>query len=220
MCAGILATVPGTIGARPATGRAGPLQNLMVTPPDMQSLDLTNHFLIAMPTLADPNFEHTVTYICAHSEEGAMGIVINRPLEIDLGEVLSQMELDSQDPGIATLPVYSGGPVHQDRGFVIHRPVQEWNSTIAVGDDVAVSTSRDILEAISAGKGPRDALVALGYAGWGAGQIEQEMAQNAWLSGPADLEIIFATPVEQRWQRAADLIGIDLGSISHDVGHA
>lgn len=186
----------------------------------MQSLDLTNHFLIAMPTLADPNFEQTVTYICAHSEEGAMGIVINRPLEIELGEVLSQMELESELPGVADRPVYSGGPVHQDRGFVIHRPASEWNSTISISEEVAVSTSRDILEAISAGEGPRDALVALGYAGWGAGQVEQEMAQNAWLSGPADLEIIFSTPVDRRWQRAADLIGIDLGSISHDVGHA
>jgi putative transcriptional regulator len=186
----------------------------------MNALDLTNHFLIAMPSLADPNFHQTVTYMCAHSEEGAMGIVINRPLGIELGEVLSQMELDSEDPDVALRPVYQGGPVHQDRGFVIHRPAREWNSTITITQDVGVSTSRDILEAISSGKGPDDTLVALGYAGWGAGQIEQEMAQNAWLSGPADLEIIFATPVDERWQRAADLIGIDLGSISHDVGHS
>ncbi len=186
----------------------------------MHDLDLTNHFLIAMPALADPNFHHTVTYMCAHSEEGAMGIVINRPLEIELGEVLSQMDLNIDDPDVALRPVYQGGPVHQDRGFVIHRPAREWSSTITINQEVGVSTSRDILEAISAGKGPDDTLVALGYAGWGAGQIEQEMAQNAWLSGPADLEIIFATPVDKRWQRAAHLIGIDMGSISRDVGHS
>lgn len=186
----------------------------------MHDLDLTNHFLIAMPALADPNFHHTVTYICAHSEEGAMGIVINRPLEIELGEVLSQMDLNIDDPDVALRPVYQGGPVHQDRGFVIHRPAREWSSTITINQEVGVSTSRDILEAISAGKGPDDTLVALGYAGWGAGQIEQEMAQNAWLSGPADLEIIFTTAVDERWQCAAHLIGIDLGSISRDVGHS
>ena len=186
----------------------------------MSNLDLTNHFLIAMPTLVDPNFEATVTYMCAHSEEGAMGIVINRPLEIELGDVLEQMELAAQDPAIVSRPVYQGGPVHQDRGFVIHRPAKEWNSTITIGTEVGISTSRDILEAISAGDGPDDALVALGYAGWGAGQIEHELAQNAWLSGPADLEIIFQTPVDKRWQRAADIIGIDLASISHDIGHS
>ncbi len=186
----------------------------------MSNLDLTNHFLIAMPTLVDPNFEATVTYMCAHSEEGAMGIVINRPLEIELGDVLEQMELASGDPDIVSRPIYQGGPVHQDRGFVIHRPAKEWNSTITITADVGISTSRDILEAISAGDGPNDAFIALGYAGWGAGQIEHEMAQNAWLSGPADLEIIFQTPVDKRWQRAADLIGIDLASISHDIGHS
>jgi len=186
----------------------------------MPAFDLTNHFLIAMPTLADPNFVRTVTYICAHNEEGAMGIVINRPLNLELGEVLSQMDLKSDDPSVSARPVYHGGPVHTDRGFVIHRPACEWNSTITVSADVAVSTSRDILEAISQGAGPTDSLVALGYAGWGAGQLEQEMAHNAWLSGPASLDILFTTPAEQRWTRAATLLGIDIGAISHDVGHA
>lgn len=186
----------------------------------MLAFDLTNHFLIAMPTLADPNFVRTVTYICAHSEDGAMGIVINRPLELELGAVFEQLDLVSSRADIAALPVYHGGPVHTDRGFVIHRPAREWNSTITVTPEVAVSTSRDILEAMSQGEGPQDALVALGYAGWGAGQLEAEMAQNAWLSGPADLDIIFSTPATARWQRAADLIGIDLTILSHDVGHA
>lgn len=184
------------------------------------NFDLTNHFLIAMPSLADPNFVQTVTYICAHNSDGAMGIVINRPLEFDLGTVLSQMDIASADPEIKQQPIYHGGPVHTDRGFVLHRPAREWNSTMKVSGEVGVSTSRDILEAISDGAGPAESLVALGYAGWGTGQLEQEMAQNAWLSGPADLAIIFATPAQHRWQRAAELIGIDLTAISRDVGHA
>lgn len=184
------------------------------------SFNLTNHFLIAMPTLADPNFAKSVTYICAHNDEGAMGIVINRPLEIDLGEVLSQMDLDSEVALICQQPIYDGGPVHTDRGFVLHRPANTWDSTMQVTPEVAVSTSRDILAAISDGDGPEETLVALGYAGWGAGQLEAEMAQNAWLSGPADLDIMFASPVSSRWQRAADLIGVDVNAISHDVGHA
>lgn len=173
-----------------------------------------------MPSLADPNFVQTVTYICAHNSDGAMGIVINRPLEFDLGTVLSQMDIASADPEIKQQPIYHGGPVHTDRGFVLHRPAREWNSTMKVSGEVGVSTSRDILEAISDGAGPAESLVALGYAGWGTGQLEQEMAQNAWLSGPADLAIIFATPAQHRWQRAAELIGIDLTAISRDVGHA
>lgn len=186
----------------------------------MQHFNLTDHFLIAMPQMDDPNFVRSVTYICAHNEDGAMGIVINRPLDMALGEVLMQMELSADSPAIAALPVYLGGPVHTDRGFVLHRPVQSWNSTIAVTAEVAVSTSRDILEAIAHGQGPGDVLVALGYAGWGAGQLENEIAQNAWLSGPASLDIVFKTPAELRWQSAAALLGIDLVSISHDVGHA
>lgn len=186
----------------------------------MERFNLTNHFLIAMPTLLDPNFVRSVTYICAHSIDGAMGIVVNRPLEFDLGEVLAQMDLTSADPRISAQPVYLGGPVQTDRGFVIHRPASTWNSTIEIATDVAVSTSRDILAAIAQGDGPSEVLVALGYAGWGAGQLEQEMAANAWLSGPADLNIVFAIPAAERWQRAADLIGINLQSISHQIGHA
>lgn len=186
----------------------------------MDHFDLTNHFLIAMPSLADPNFSRTVTYICVHNEEGAMGIVVNRPLEFALGEVFAQMDLVSDDPAVLARPVYQGGPVHTDRGFVLHRPASSWGSTIAVTPQLAVSTSRDILAAIAAGSGPTDTLVALGYAGWGAGQLEQEMAENAWLSGPADLEILFHTPPAARWSDAARLIGVDLTVLSPDIGHA
>jgi len=194
-------------GSRPHTDR-------------MPSLNLTNQFLIAMPALDDPNFSRTVTYVCAHNEEGAMGIVINRPLNLDLGEVLSQMELEAIDPTINEQTVFQGGPVHRDRGFILHRPAKDWGSTIQVTDDLAVSTSRDILAAMSRGEGPTESLVALGYAGWDAGQLEEEMAQNAWLSGPADPEIIFKAPPEQRWLRAAALMGVDLARLSSDVGHA
>lgn len=186
----------------------------------MNSLDLTNQFLIAMPTLEDPNFTRTVTYVCAHNQEGAMGIVINRPLNIELGEVLAQMQLESDDPQVNARQVFQGGPVHRDRGFIIHRPARDWGSTIKVTDQIAISTSREILAAISQGAGPDDVLIALGYAGWGAGQLEREMAQNAWLSGPANLDIIFRAPPEYRWERAAADMGIDVARLSTDVGHA
>jgi len=186
----------------------------------MSTLDLTNQFLIAMPALDDPNFSRTVTYVCAHNEEGAMGIVINRPLNIDLGEVLTQMELESTVPGINTRTVFQGGPVHRDRGFIIHRPAKDWGSTIRVTDQIAISTSREILAAISKGEGPDDLLVALGYAGWGAGQLEEEIARNSWLSGPADLEIIFNAPPAHRWTRAAAHLGVDLSRLSSEIGHA
>lgn len=184
------------------------------------SFNLTNHFLIAMPALDDPNFARTVTFVCAHNEDGAMGIVINRPLELDLGEVLQQLNLEASDPGINTQTVYAGGPVHRDRGFVIHRPARNFGSTIRVSDDIAVSTSREILAAISRGEGPDETLIALGYAGWSAGQLEQEMQQNAWLSGPATLDVLFHAPAERRWTGAAALLGVDLSLLSGDVGHA
>ncbi|HJP35791.1 MAG TPA: YqgE/AlgH family protein [Gammaproteobacteria bacterium] len=186
----------------------------------MTSFDLTNQFLIAMPSMADPNFSKTVTYVCAHNDDGAMGIVINRLTEIGLGEVFAQMKIDGGDRSANAQHVYQGGPVHRDRGFIIHYPAIDWDSTIRVTNELAVSTSRDILEAISSGAGPDETLIALGYAGWGAGQLEQEMGQNAWLSGPATMEIIFHTPPERRWERAAAAMGVDLGSLSNDVGHA
>jgi putative transcriptional regulator len=183
-------------------------------------LDLTNQFLIAMPSLEDPNFARTVTYVCAHNEGGAMGIVINRPLKLELGEVLSQMQIETANLAVSSQIVYQGGPVHRDRGFIIHRPALDFGSTIKVSDDIAISTSREILNAISRGEGPADTLVALGYAGWGAGQLEQEMQQNAWLSGPACLDVIFHSPAGQRWEQAAAHMGVDLGLLSPDVGHA
>ena len=181
---------------------------------------LTDHFLIAMPALADPNFFHSVTYICEHSEQGAMGLVINQPLDVELGEVLEQMKLEAKDEAIRHRPVFLGGPVQPERGFVLHEPPGQWDSMLRVSDDLAVATSRDILAAISEGRGPERSLVALGYAGWGAGQLEQEVADNAWLTGPADREIIFNMPHERRWQAAAALLGVDMTHMSDEIGHA
>ncbi|MCP1675135.1 putative transcriptional regulator [Natronocella acetinitrilica] len=181
---------------------------------------LTNHFLIAMPSLEDPNFQRTVTYICEHNDNGALGIVINRPSEVTLGELLQHMDLNPIESGTAALPVYLGGPVQRERGFVLHSARLSWESSLQVSDDIAISTSRDILAAIAAGEGPEHYLVALGYAGWGGGQLEEEMAQNAWLSGPADPAIIFQRSNDERWQAAASLLGVDLRLLSSDAGHA
>ena len=180
---------------------------------------LTNHFLIAMPGLKDPNFSRTVAYICEHSDQGAMGIIINRPMEIRLGEVLDQLDI-SITAAVAEEPVFHGGPVQPDRGFVIHDGIGEFDSTLRVTPELSVTTSRDILEAIAQGEGPRQRLVALGYAGWGIGQLEQELSTNAWLSGPADAQILFQTQVPQRWSGAARLLGIDMNLLSAEAGHA
>jgi len=184
-------------------------------------MNLTNHFLIAMPSLMDPNFSRTVTYVCSHDEGGAMGLVINRPTGMALGDVLSQMSIEATDVQARSIPVLQGGPVLQERGFVLHRPGGPWDAVLAVrGSDFAVATSKDILVAIAEGRGPSEVIVALGYAGWAAGQLEREFAENAWLSGPADAGIIFRVPFEQRWEAAARLLGVDLDRMSGQAGHA
>jgi putative transcriptional regulator len=181
---------------------------------------LTNHFLIAMPGLKDPNFSRTVTYVCEHTEQGAMGIVINRPMDIRLGEVLDQLDIEPSVAGVAETQVFLGGPVQQDRGFVIHTGPSEYDSTLSVTPDIRVTTSRDVLEAIADGQGPEQRLVALGYAGWSGGQLEEELSANAWLSGPADSEVIFRRSPGERWLAAAQLLGIDLNLLSGEAGHA
>lgn len=188
----------------------------MTSPPSF-----TNQFLIAMPALADPNFSQTVTYICEHTPNGALGIVINRMLDdLDLAVMLEHMKITATAPNITGYPVFLGGPVQTERGFILHSPLGEWNSSVQVTGSMAVTTSRDILEAMAVGRGPEKVLVALGYAGWGPGQLEIEMTQNAWLNGPADPQIIFDTPVEKRWEAAAALMGVDLRLLSNSVGHA
>lgn len=182
---------------------------------------LRDHFLIAMPAMADPNFVHSVIYICEHSPEGAMGIVINLPLNIQLGDVLQNMNIDTNDEKVANTPVLAGGPLQQERGFVIHRPDQEhWESSLALTQNISITTSKDILLAIANHKGPKDIVVALGYAGWESGQLEREIAQNSWLCGPADPQVLFGVTPENRWHAAGALLGIDMNCVSSDVGHA
>ena len=181
---------------------------------------LTNHFLIAMPGLQDPNFSRTVTYVCEHTDQGAMGIVINRPTEVTLGEPLVQLDIPTRLDWVRGMTVYQGGPVQTDRGFVLHTAGHSFDSTLNINDLISVTTSRDILEALAAGEGPPQTLIALGYAGWGSGQLEQELSANAWLSGPADGGIIFRLPSDARWLAAAKLLGIDMNLLSGEAGHA
>jgi len=182
---------------------------------------LKGHFLIAMPTLAEGFFAHSLTYLCDHSENGAMGLVINRPMELSLGEVLEHLKFQGDGGEHQDDPVMAGGPVHTDRGFVLHRPAgREWESTLQLSDDIALTTSRDILSAIACNEGPGDMLVALGYAGWGAGQLEEELAANTWLTVPAQADIIFNTPHDKRLAAAAATLGIDLALLAPGAGHA
>lgn len=180
---------------------------------------LRDHFLIAMPGLNDSSFAHTVTYICEHSDKGAMGLVINTATPMQLREIFAQMELqDLADIGDQI--VMSGGPVQQERGFVLHPHGSQWQSTLEVSPDISLTASRDIIAALAEGQGPREYLIALGYAGWGEGQLEAEIAANSWLTVPASRDIIFDTPFEQRWAAAAQVLGIDLNLISSNAGHA
>lgn len=181
---------------------------------------LTDHFIIAMPGLMDENFNQAVTYICEHDDNGTFGIIINRESEITLDDVMQQMHIPYHPDTNEQALVYTGGPVQANRGFILHRPTGNWDSSLIVNDTVALTTSRDILEAIAEDRGPDDTIIALGYAGWGPGQLEQEMATNAWLSCPAEEQIIFNTPIEERWEAAARLLGIDLQLLSNDAGHA
>ncbi|WMS85888.1 YqgE/AlgH family protein [Pleionea litopenaei] len=182
-------------------------------------VSLKNHFLIAMPNLDDPNFFRSVTLLCEHNEEGAMGIVINHPTEVTTSELLDHLEIQVA-PDFHERPVLAGGPVQTDRGFVIHHGTNAWQSSLAVGEHITITTSQDILEALPQQADLDDAFIALGYAGWGPGQLEAELAENAWLSVPADPSILFATDVAERWQKAAALIGIDISQISSLSGNA
>jgi len=181
---------------------------------------LANQFLIAMPGLSDPHFFRTVTLICEHSAEGAMGIIINRPIELTLGDVFRQLQIEDVDTHTARQPVHLGGPLQNNRGFVLHEFLGHCESTVAITDTIGISTSRDILTAIAHGEGPEQYLLALGYAGWGPGQLEQEIADNAWLSGPATMEVLFRTPSEARWATAAQVLGVDMTRLCGDAGHA
>lgn len=181
---------------------------------------LNNQFLIAMPTLTDPNFFHTVTYLCQHDEDGALGIVINRPTGMKLGEIFDQMNIPADSTKLRNMPVFAGGPVQQERGFVIHNnDGKKWDSSIATSDSISLTSSRDILEAIAQGDGPAQFLIALGYAGWGKGQLEKEIIDNAWLNTPCGEAILYDTPVNERWNAAAHQLGIDINRLTTAAGH-
>lgn len=182
--------------------------------------NLASQLLIALPALADPNFARSVALICQHDSDGAMGVLVNRPAEYTLGQVLSQMGIGSDDQALCARPVLHGGPVHQERGFVIHDGQRAWDSSLRVGEGLYLTTSRDVLEAMAAGEGPANAIVALGCAGWGAGQLEHELGENTWLTVPADAEVLFELPLDSRWQTAAHRIGVDLFRLAGYSGHA
>ncbi len=181
---------------------------------------LTNHLLVAMPQLNDPNFAQTVALICEHSDKGALGIVLNKPLPMRLSDVFSQMKLEATSEIIASQQVLRGGPVHTDRGFVLHRPGGKWDHTHKVSEQIQVTTSRAVLAAMARGEGPSDAFIALGYAGWESGQLEREMRDNAWLSIPVDPRVVFELPYEDRWAAAWRLLGVELEQLSPVAGHA
>ena len=181
---------------------------------------LAGHFLIAMPSLAEPPFSRGVAFLCQHDEDGAVGLLVNQLSEYRLGDVLRQMKLECDDPEVADLPVLIGGPVQQERGFVLHREAGDWESSYRINADWAVTTSRDILVAMAAGEGPRQAIMVLGYAGWDAGQLEQELMANAWLTAEACGRVVFDTPLEERWSAAAGLVGVDPRQLSGYAGHA
>ena len=181
---------------------------------------LRDHFLLAMPCLDEGIFAHSITYICEHGESGAMGIVINQPLELSVGEIFEHLQIDSERD-FSEVPVLAGGPVQIDHGFVLHRNShRSWEASLKVTPEITLTTSRDILRAIAHNDGPDDHLIALGYAGWSAGQLEQELAENSWLTLPANGDIIFSTPTEQRLCAAAAQLGIDMNLISGEAGHA
>jgi putative transcriptional regulator len=215
---------------------------------DSQSMNsLENQFLIAMPSLGDPYFNKTVTYICEHNEDGAMGLIINLPVNITLSDLLKQIDPGEEDEksdkasdnpktnrasiGLADNSltditnsleqlVLTGGPIAQQRGFVLHSSQTGWSSSLVLSEELMVTTSKDILMALGTEKAPEQFMVTLGYAGWGPGQLEQELQANSWLTTPADSDILFNTPIELRWKKATEKLGIDLAHLSSDIGHA
>jgi len=190
----------------------------------ISDLNLANHFLIAMPSMQDPMFGGSVIYLCEHNENGALGVIINKPTEMNIETLLERIDIN-----VLTTPdlcqdtkklVMFGGPVQEDRGFVLHAPVADFTSTLKICDDIAFTTSRDVLEAVAEGRGPKNILVSVGYAGWGAGQLEEEIIKNGWLTVPADAAIMFDLPIEQRLVAAMKLLGFDPTMLSGEAGHA
>lgn len=186
----------------------------------MPDLNLTHHFLIAMPAMQEGVFAGTLTYICEHNENGALGIVVNRPLSLTMGEMFEQINISIQQAKLVKTPVYFGGPVQTERGFVLHDTPGNWESTLRINEKLALTTSKDILEAMGSGQGPRNIIVTLGYAGWDQGQLEHEITENIWLTVPASEHILFDLPPEERLPAAMELLGVSYASLVEDAGHA
>ena len=196
---------------------------------DSAPLNLTNHFLIAMPGLQDATFARSVVYVCEHSERGALGLVINKPSDINLKLLFDKVELPLLREDLVNTPVFHGGPVQTERGFVLHEPTfaladkpkePVYASTMAIPGGLEMTTSKDVLEALSTGAGPRKLLVSLGYSAWGQGQLESELGENSWLTVDADSAVIFDTPVDQRYDKALLLLGLQAWMLSGEAGHA
>ncbi|GHC29275.1 YqgE/AlgH family protein [Aidingimonas halophila] len=182
---------------------------------------LKHHFLLAMPHLEDPNFAGSLSYLCDHDDNGTMGVIVNRPLDLTLDALFEQLDIDDEESPHRDAPVYYGGPVHKDRGFILHRgSSQSWDSSIQVADDIALTTSMDMLHALGSGRGPDEFLVCLGCSGWEAGQLESEIKDNAWLTVEGRADILFEVPPEQRLNAAAGILGIDLNLMSREAGHS
>lgn len=189
---------------------------------DRPSMDLSRQFLLAMPGRVSGELANTVIYVCEHTEHGALGLVINRPTDLTVGDLLQRIDLKlSLEIGpVRKAPVFFGGPVQTDRGFVLHVPRRRYSSSIALGDDVALTTSRDVLQDVADGHGPEHMLVTLGYAGWGAGQLEDELARNAWLNVLSSNQILFDLPPDERYDAALAQLGIRASMLTGDAGHA
>lgn len=195
-----------------------------MSPSASSPINLTNQFLIAMPGMVDGNFAGTVVYMCEHNDKGALGLVINRPIDINLKHLFEKVDLSLDRSDLAERPVYLGGPVQTERGFVLHESLDDegghYNSTLKIEGGLEMTTSRDVLEALSNGAGPRKVFITLGYSGWTAGQLEEEISRNGWLNVDADPDVIFDTPVEQRYDKALSLLGINRNFLMGEAGHA
>jgi putative transcriptional regulator len=204
--------------------RSIPSRNLRADPMPTSDLNLVNHFLIAMPSMQDPMFGGSVIYLCEHNERGALGVIINKPTDMTIGTLLDRIDIKiSITPDLrqdTKKLVMFGGPVQDDRGFVLHTPIAHFTSSLKINDNIAFTTSRDVLEAVAQGRGPKNILVSVGYAGWGAGQLEEEIIKNGWLTVLADPEILFELPIEQRLAASMKLLGFDPTMLSGEAGHA
>ena len=205
------------------------MRKITIMPPEDNPINLTHHFLIAMPGLQDETFARSVVYLCEHSERGALGLMINKPSDITLRHLFEKVDLPLERSDLQAAPVFQGGPVATERGFVLHEAVYTgedrpedgvYASTLVIPGGLEMTTSKDVLEALSTGAGPRKVLVSLGYSSWGEGQLESELGENSWLTVGADPVVIFDTPVDQRYDKALSLLGLQAWMLSSDAGHA